>query len=307
MWRSDHRANGLQLRAVVLRTYLPDDPDHPGNDLFEVGTGDAVGGQLQTAQVTRLDMTRMARTQTVLCDVLVYSPSYRSILRLVPVAYPAGRNGVAGGWIPRAAFSNASGALPAGMPGVSYDDVTDPLELDGDHVKISFLDDDLNSPIVDGLLSHPKAQQQLVAYRSRTAARGPASEYVIQHRGTTLIFDSDGNLTIEAHGASSGQLDSAGEEVAGTGGKISIRTKAAQKIILEGGTIELGESAAQQVVLGNNFCALINSLMVPTPFGTFGPLVGGAPLYTPAPAGNPAEPTGPHLSTQAYVRPAPNP
>jgi hypothetical protein len=276
----------------VLRTYLPDDPDHPGNDLFEVGTGDAVGGQLQTAQVTRLDMTRMARTQTVLCDVLVYSPSYRSILRLVPVAYPAGRNSVVGGWIPRAAFSNASGALPAGMPGVSYDDVTDPLELDGDHVKISFLDDDLNSPIVDGLLSHPKAQQQLAAYRSRTTARGPTSEYVIRHRGGLIRIDSDGNLTIDLQEASSGALDSNGKELAGTQGDATLTVKDTRKITFNLGAnlgLELSwGGAGLSATFSNGSHRVLWADVFATTWATHYHLWSGAPSGTPMVGGAPS-------------------
>jgi hypothetical protein len=318
-WAEGYEARGLLLRGVVLRTYLPDDPAHPGNKIIAVPDENPVAGVLGTHPETLLDVTRLRQ---ILCDVLIYSPGYRAFLRLVPLAQPWGHGAVEGAWYPRACYAASTGtaAQPVGDPDTKA--FTSPDDLDGDHVLVGFLEDDLALPIILYKIHHPSATRALAAYRARTATQGPTAEYLAVHRGTVIRIDSDGNIYLDATGASKGQLGIHGEELPGTGGKITILAKASQtvdvkaglvaveatattvtvkaatKVILDAPEVDVGASSLQAMVVGGNFASLFNTHLHGGP---------GAPpsdaLGVLAPMGNPAAQFAPHLSTVGKVKP----
>ena len=100
-WTPDGRhARGLLVRGVVLRTYLPTDPQHPGYVPAVAAVGPVVAG-VQVPSVYRQYTPGMLKA--ALCDVLPYSRKYRAPpMLLVPVVQNGGwgRSDVAGGWTP---------------------------------------------------------------------------------------------------------------------------------------------------------------------------------------------------------------
>jgi len=128
------KANGLLVRGVVVATYVVDDPNHPEQP--EDPDGEE-GWPL-----------------AVYCDVLSYS--FRRNNRFV--AFPAvlvaqDRGNMHSGriWKPRASTRDIT------TDDLSADGVTDPANMDGDHVLIGFMDDDMTQPVIIAGIPHPNA------------------------------------------------------------------------------------------------------------------------------------------------------
>jgi len=184
----DHRtrAGGLILRGVVLNSYVQLD----GPLALPPGSS-AVSG--------------------VYCDLLVYASieGYRNgPLLSVPVVQNAGMH-TGHIWVPRPSRQDVSGAdfTP---------DFSDPADLDGDHVLVQFLEDDLTRPLITGRYLHPRMGQgneNLPAAGHRMQLKLSDKEpYFWKHSGSYFGIDGDGNFTLDTTRAHSGEYNASGEE-----------------------------------------------------------------------------------------------
>ncbi len=124
-------AGGLLLRGVVTVTYELDNGDHPETD--------TAAGEDPVA---------------IYCDVLIYSGLWNQrfqYLRAVLVTQEVG--GIHRGrvWKPRASKIDITES------DIDLNRATNPANLDGDHVLVGFLDDNLNQPAILRGIPHPAA------------------------------------------------------------------------------------------------------------------------------------------------------
>lgn len=191
LWNSgmhNLRAHGLIHRAVVVATYVQLD----GPEAFP--------------EVT-------VTPSAVYCDVLLYSTSEGlrgAPLRRVLVAQDCGmHDGKL--WHPRAAtqdFSRTAGLDP---------NVSDPKNLDGDHVLIQYMEDNLSLPVITKRLPHPRmgfGNEALASagHRLKLKLVDGQPDYW-KHHGSFAGFDKDGNFIVDTTRAHSGQYDVSGNEV----------------------------------------------------------------------------------------------
>lgn len=188
--RGDHhlRARGLILRGVVIATYVQLD----GTRAVPESTSQNITG--------------------VYCDVLVYSSIEgfkNGPLKGVPVVQNVGMH-TGNIWIPRATRQDLSQlALKIAT--------ADPVNLDGDHVLIQFLEDDLSRPIITGRYLHPRMGQgneglDSAGHRMKLKVTD-GEPYLWKHAGAYFGVDKDGNFVIDTTRAHSGQYDASGNEV----------------------------------------------------------------------------------------------
>lgn len=185
------RARGMLLSGVVVATYVQQEDTAP----FVTPTGQKL----------------LTRPVSVYCDVLTYSgrpEMHGVVLGRVPVAGSLGlHNGHV--WKPRAAKINISG-LALGAKN------TDARDLDGDHVMVAFLDDNLQKPVITGRLTHPRASEgnddlpQAGHRMLMTLEDGEPDLW--KHQGTFYGVDQDGNFVVDTTRAHSGQYSATGGE-----------------------------------------------------------------------------------------------
>lgn len=207
------RAGGLMLSGVVTAVYVPLDgtPAHPQGSV--------------PAPVA------------VYADVLVYSSMenfHNLMVRRALVA--GGASGIHGGhvWKPRAARVNVADAT-------LRVNQSDPKDLDGDHVLVQFLEDNLAKPVVVGLLPHPRTglgneglPQAGHRQRLKVADGDPA---FWKHHGTFHGVDSSGNFVVDATRAHGGELTADGKEVPAedtSHGSVTILAAATAKVTVKG-------------------------------------------------------------------------
>jgi hypothetical protein len=187
-------ARGLLLRAVVLKTYVLDSKGHP---------------RMEWA-------TRASGAPTaVYCDVLAMpdQPGQRWVsLHGVLVSQP-GPSGIHRGrmWRPRPSSKDLSG------PTAELDQTTNPAALDGDHVLVGFLGNDLDQPIILASLPHP--------LQDNGHSTGPAGQRLrlleadgdpdlTRHHGVAWGVNNDGDWQVDSSRATRGEIDALGAEPA---------------------------------------------------------------------------------------------
>ena len=126
------RASGLLLRGVVISTYSAD--EKPARSDLSTCTG-------------------------VMCDVLVVSNRYVTVMRSVPVLTQSQGYDDHELWRPQPATFTLSGA-PLNIDPSNSRTASDPMDTDGDHVVVGFLGDDLHQPVILGQISHPSATRR---------------------------------------------------------------------------------------------------------------------------------------------------
>ena len=199
----------------------------------------------------------------VFVDVRVFGKRQRPLFR-VPVCQGRGSLWDEDTYIPRGAALNIGGGplVTDSSPGG-----TKPTEahlMDGDHVLIGFLESDPLQPFVFPFaLPHPGMRQ---AYNE---ADGRVRR--IRHNGTLLVWDKDGNVSIDATGAAAAGLDSSGNELSnsGTGGEVLLVTSdGSNKTSLHlnaQGQILLGSdpssAADEPLVCGNLWISIMEELI----------------------------------------------
>jgi len=262
-----YRPRGTLYRAIVIRTFTTDDP---------VRTEDRKASTVRTVDVE--------------CDVVLTKSHVR--LRRVPVLQRNhGLNDLHNVWIPRPCTRviNTDGTTDAGrtlnLKGVSRRGTPIGVppaftDLDGDHVLVSFIDNDMESPVIVGALAHARTRRLVVAgdgWREdgSGAARGEVgeNEFYTRHRGTEVRINEQGDLLFDALGATT---DEANQSPGSGFGQIRFRVKDSTRFTVEvDGTdvlevwqdgaqvrIDLGEGAAQRLILGDDFMEWLNQNIV---------------------------------------------
>jgi hypothetical protein len=198
----------------------------------------------------------------ILCDVRTYG-RYSRILPRVPVLQRTQGLHDLDITIPRKARVNLQGSA-LNTEGVQ---ATPAQSMDGDHVLVTFLDNDPQQPrILPFTEGHPASAARPVAAEGRVR--------VIRHQGTSLSWDQEGNFTLDATTVAAEELAADGSEVAAPGkGTITFKNKDAAggllSIVMDASTtpgkILLGSdpatAAAEPFVCGSLYESLLNDLI----------------------------------------------
>lgn len=186
----DHvlRAHGLNVRAAVLTTYV------------------------QLDGTAALPDDTFQNVTAVYCDVLVYTSieGYRGgPLARVPVMQHLGMHS-GHIWVPKPTTVDV---VESSLKSATVD----PMDVDGDHVRIEFLEDDLSRPIITGRIPHPRLGQgneELVevGHRMKLKTADGLVEFW-KHNGTFFGVDKDGNFVVNTSRAHSGETSATGAEV----------------------------------------------------------------------------------------------
>lgn len=217
-----HSARGLLLRGCVTATYVVDDPGR--------GTESHWLGEVPVA---------------VYCDVMCYSgiPGQRFIyLRKVLVSQD--RGGIHNGkvWKPRATAIDITGDYVA-------DGGTNPMNWDGDHVLVGFMEDNFNLPVILRGIPHPAQDTGGVdkekGHRLRLKVADGDPDF-IKHYGSFYGLDDKGDFIVDLTEAYTGSLETNGNEPVppgdGSVGNYRVKLPVASKYILDidgGPTLEL--------------------------------------------------------------------
>jgi len=256
------KSNGLLIRGVVLATYVVDDdahPELPANPEIEEGTPIAV-----------------------YCDVLSYS--FRRNNRFVAfrgVLVSQERGGLHGGDIykPKATTKDVTGAP------LSIDGSTNPAHMDGDHVLIGFMDDDLTQPIILRGIPHPSVDAGKLdniegSGRLRQLRLVDGDPRYLKHHGSYCGLDDSGNHVIDTTWANDGTTDDNGvEPLPPTDGKGS--QKAFLPADSEWGIQFLDKSDPKNpvVVAAITGDATTFNVTIVDPSGSIGSSIDGDPCY----------------------------
>jgi hypothetical protein len=178
-------AGGLTLRGVVVavNTY--------GSDQTFNNSGD-----------TGLPIN------AVYCDVLTYGRELNLITR---VLYVTPRKGMHEGEIalPRAATLDTTKELDVST--------SNPFNMDGDHVIVGFIENDLSQPYIAGFIPHPASDignaSEVVGVRTRLK-EADGSPRLTKHRGSYHGVDRHGNFVVDTRRAHSGAYQANGAEPA---------------------------------------------------------------------------------------------
>lgn len=179
------RANGLNLKGVVVAVYAYD------SDF------------LDSAQP--LDSNT---ANTIYVSVALYGRHHGILPR---VLWTHDRSGLHEGPIrnPRPASIDIS------EQPLNIEQASNPANMDGDHVVVSFLEDDLLQPYVSRCIPHPSSDKgnefKDLGQRMRMLASDPQVSYR-KHRGAYYGIDGDGNHVIDLTGAHDGAYNADGTE-----------------------------------------------------------------------------------------------
>ncbi|HUT76980.1 MAG TPA: hypothetical protein VM285_04800 [Polyangia bacterium] len=177
--------SGVITRAVVIQTYFADDPS------ISASYRDLEGGFPR-------------EIKAVSASVLTYGrPGRHAFLPRVPVVQARhGLNDHQSLWIPRPTTVDLSTGnapiLPDGHQG-DREQTGDPTNFDGEHVLVTFIDNDSQQPIIIGSLPHPRANYRMVAAEGEKVRS--------RFRGVESSIDQDGNVLVETYAANSGAID----------------------------------------------------------------------------------------------------
>lgn len=197
---SRSRTHGLLSRGVVVATYVTDDATgHPA-----LTSGSAHSNNPQSPGGLGV---------AIYCDVLLF-PSIAGSrwcgLRNVLVSQE--RSGIHRGniWKPRAATVDV-------VTGNMDDALSNPANLDGDHVLIGFLDDAFDQPVILRSLPHPSSDKGNENYSIGTRTKLKLTDgdpEFWKHHGVFWGVDNEGNHIIDSTFANDGTLAADGSEAA---------------------------------------------------------------------------------------------
>lgn len=204
--RDSFDASGLLVRGVVIAVYVSD--------------GDA-------AYPESVDPSR----NHVYADVMVYSTRpalHRAILRRVA----CGSAGLHGGplWRPRATSGTFSGRV------LSHQ--SDPMDLDGDHLLIAFVDGDLSSPTMLRVVDHPRrglGLEGLDTLGQRETLRVVDGDPMLwKHHGTFFGVDAGGDFVVDARRANTGNFPEGVESPEASAGDVRVLVRPSGEVIVSG-------------------------------------------------------------------------
>jgi hypothetical protein len=200
------RAHGLTLQGVVVAVY-PYDADGPSQ--------------------TGLTVTQ----NTIYVDVLCYGRHEGVIPR---VLWTMERQGLHEGEIPLPRASSI------GL-GETLDTLqTNPTNMDGDHVIVAFLEDNLQRPFVSRSMPHPSADvgndPKLIGHRMRIKTADGDPRFW-KHKGVFWGVTKDGDAVLDLTRAHTGTYEQDGAEPApkvdGSSGNYKIRLPEMSKLTIE--------------------------------------------------------------------------
>lgn len=239
------RAHGLNVRAVVTQTYVQVDGEPWGQAASEDANGNSIPERIST------DIEQ--RPVAVYCDVITYGSSegFRfQPMRRVPVFTDSGMH-EGRVWVPRASTQDVEEReLDLNLSNLS--------DLDGDHVLIQFLEDDLTQPFISRRIPHPKMghrndERDLPGHRMRLQKADGNPDFH-KHRGVYYGVDTLGNFIVDTTRAHEGKYNADGSEVplndAGHGRVRLVINSASQLEIV--GVDENGENEQFALVLKDN-------------------------------------------------------
>lgn len=241
-------ASGLTLRGVVLNVFEPGDPRLTG----------VVSPEEQLAG------------PGVLCDVLIYDHPYRTILRGVPVMTQSSGLNDYTVWKPRAATIDLMTGVLSVSPELPATPSTFPSgtppsaahNMDGDHVIVQFLANDMNQPIIVGQIPHPKT------FRKPLFANPIKFKYQRYLRGSTFGMTDGGNVEINMSLASTGVVGAGGIEVPSPGlypalaGNLTITmATGALPVSAKVRIVDAIVSAPEPVILGSTFLTALTAAL----------------------------------------------
>ena len=192
-----YKARGLLLKGVVTATYVVDDPNHFQNDTH---TPEGAKG--------------------VYCDVMAYANNVPGMRwRFIPRCMVLqDRGGIHDGkiWKPRAAtLDTSSGTVDETDNVVDLDKGTNPANLDGDHVLIGFVNDNLNEPIILGGVHHPNVDvgNEESTQRQRLQLKQVDGDPNFwKHHGSKFGVDTNGDFVVDTRFAHDGEYENDGHE-----------------------------------------------------------------------------------------------
>jgi hypothetical protein len=229
-------AQGLLTRGVVVAVYPYDDPE-------------------------AIVIPNIATTE-IYCAVLTYGSVTGQRTGVLPrclVLQPRASLHEGDIWIPRATTMDITGAA------LDPNRSTNPFNMDGDHVLVGFIDDDMTHPVVLGAIPHPAADKgneagglalssdparTRIKSTDQTKINGAPSKSsggprLTKHRGVIYGVDELGNYSIDLRNAHNGVHQSEGLEQAapkdGTSGSYTIRIQEGAFLQLFGPNNELFE------------------------------------------------------------------
>lgn len=209
-------AHGILVRGVVLRTFVFDDDNVPARP------------------------NPVVTQSAVYCDVLGYMglPGNRThVFKNCLVAQE--RSGLHDGdlWYPSPTTMDISNPAAGPNPNAG----TDPANMDGDHVLLGFMDNDLTLPVVLRSIPHPKADQNgspvdKPGQRVKLYTRDKQVR-MWRHHGTFFGVDANGDLLFDTTRAHDGTLIANGAEptptLTGANGNFRVRVPKASKVTIE--------------------------------------------------------------------------
>lgn len=223
-----YSANGLLLRGVVMATYEVDNANHP---------------QQRPPNPTT--------PVCIYCDVLTYSSMQGRRWGFLPqVLVLQKRTGLHSGhiWKPRATVNNITGnPLNANV-------VTSPADMDGDHVLVGFLDDNLSMPVILGSMPHPSAdvgsEDAELGHRLNLKVADGDPDF-ITHKGIFYGIHPSGDFIIDTRLAYAEDLVGNGKEPNppedGSAGNLKINMQLGAKV-----TITINEEPALEIDLSGS-------------------------------------------------------
>jgi hypothetical protein len=193
MEQEAYKPKGMHVRAVVLTTYTYDDPAHPEGDF---GNTD-----------------KPAEPSAIYCDVLGYSDTAGARWWYLPgVLVSQDRGGLHSGriWKPKATKGTLSGAK-------LNPNLTNPSDMDGDHVLVGFFDESYNSPVILRALPHPARDpgniNKQAGHRLQLKIEDGDPD-LWKHHGTFFGVEDNGSFVVDTTHANDGVLIEKGEEAA---------------------------------------------------------------------------------------------
>lgn len=235
-------------KAVVVKSYVHDDPENERRALKV--TADVI---LVTSQVP-------------LYRVGVLQPNY-------------GVNNVHSLWVPQdstRSLTSEDGVLlqkvsPQGT--VDARSATPFDELDGDQVLVTFVEGDLDYPVIIGALPHERTNRVIVSATAAVPTEGTPQkrDHYIAHHGAEQRIDEYGNMwfsTTAAYGT-----DKIEEDPANGRGHVTFKVKDSRNFDVMMGNdvvfrvwkdgsqlkVDLGEGAGQRLILGDDFRSFLNT------------------------------------------------